>query len=44
LWLDRIHVPHYIAFTDSVNRCCIGTSSNPTIGITGLIVGYSITH
>jgi len=44
LWLDRIHVPCFIAFTDSVNRYCISTSRNPTIRITGLIVGYSIIY
>jgi len=39
---DQLRVPRFIAFTDSVNQSRLSTSGNPTIGITGLIVGYSI--
>jgi len=44
LVVDPIHVPRIVAFTDGVNQCCISASSNPTIRITGLIVGHLIMH
>jgi len=44
LHFDQLHAPRFTAFTDTVNQSRLSASRNPTIGITGLIVGYSIMH
>jgi len=42
LYFDQFCVLRLVAFTDGVNQSRLSTSRNPTIGITGPIVGCSI--